>query len=80
MVLVFSAKSEGRRTVWSRMGHDTSSKQHNISWWKTRRQMSIIQGVGENMMSYLLQRRLEIVRILVRPRVVVGKYISKYLI
>ena len=29
--VIFSAKSEGRRTVRLRMGHDTSSKQHNIS-------------------------------------------------
>ena len=28
---LFSAKSEGRRTIRFRMGHDTSSKQHNIS-------------------------------------------------
>ena len=28
---IFSAKSEGRRTIRFRMGHDTSSKQHNIS-------------------------------------------------
>ena len=26
---IFSAKSEGRRTIRFRMGHDTSSKQHN---------------------------------------------------
>ena len=28
---IFSAKSEGRRTIRFRTGHDTSSKQHNIS-------------------------------------------------
>ena len=30
-VVFFSAKSEGRRPVRCKMGHDTPSKQHNLS-------------------------------------------------
>ena len=39
--VVMGFKSEGRRTIRFRMGYDTSSKQHSISWWKFWRQMSI---------------------------------------
>ena len=30
-VIFFRAKSEGRRPIRCKMGHDTSSKQHNLS-------------------------------------------------
>ena len=53
-----SAKSEGRRTIRFGMAHDTSSKQHNISSWKFRPQISILQRVRQNMMSYLTSNSL----------------------
>ena len=49
---VLSAKSEGLRTMRFRLGHDTSSKQHNMSWSKFQCQMS-----GQNMIAYLMQKR-----------------------
>ena len=66
-------ESEGWRTVSFRIGHDTISKQHNMSWSKHRRQLSIFQRVGHNKMSYLMQRSFEF---FVRPCVVVVKYLQ----
>ena len=51
----FSAKSEERKTIRFRIGHDTSSKQHNMSSSKFRCQMSVLQRVGRNMMPHLTQ-------------------------
>ena len=51
--------SEGRRTIWFRMAHDTSSKPHSWSWSKFHSQMSIFQMVGHNMTPYLTQKRLK---------------------
>ena len=60
------------------MGHDNSSKQHNMSWSKFQRQMSIFQRVGHNMMLYLTQKNWKFFEFFVRPRVVVCKHLKTF--
>ena len=46
------------RTIWFRMGHGNSNKQRNISWWKSRSQVS------DKTWFLTWLKRLEILRIL----------------
>ena len=73
---LLSAKFKERRTVRFRIGHDTVSKQHNMSWSNYRRRRWIFRRIGHNMMPYLTQRSLAFFEFFVRPRVVVGKYLE----